>query len=184
MAAKWKYADLTADERIDRIRNGDKDVYTSEMARSADVVKARDELGLDTSEQKAWIDNISYNYNLSNAEKMGISADKVNKTGYADMLLTGENTASGRGSTGHGIVNRARGFSTKDLTETLKKKTAEAEKSREVLAEWLLNNGIDAESEEGKRFIEQNERELAEKLAAYQKEYLAAVKQRKKELFA
>lgn len=184
MATKWKYASLSADERIERIRNGDKDVYTSEMARSADVVKARNELGLDTSEQKAWIDQISYNYNLSNAEKMGISADRVNKTGYADMLLTGENTASGKSDGGHGIVNRARGFSTKELAKTLKEKTAETEKSREILAEWLLNNGIDAQSEEGKRFIEQNERELAEKLAAYQKEYRAAVKQRKKELLA
>ena len=63
MANKWRYADLTADARIEKIRGGDKDVYDSEIERSLDVIQSRNELGLDISEQKDWIDKVSYNYN-------------------------------------------------------------------------------------------------------------------------
>lgn len=177
MAAKWKYASLPAEERVERIRKGDKSVYDAEMARSSEVIKARSELGLDTTEQKAWIDRISYNYNLSNAEKMGIDASRVNKTGYADVLLGGK-IPSARKSTSRGVVERGKSVSTEDLAIELAQKEAEAGKSRSVLAEWLLNNGIDESSEEGRRFIEETEREIAEKVANYRKSYQAAAAKR------
>ena len=52
MASKWKYASLPASERLNKIRGGDKEVYESEIARSADIINSRKELGLDTSEQR------------------------------------------------------------------------------------------------------------------------------------
>ena len=65
MANKWKYSTLTADERLDRIRSGDEDVYNSEIERSNDVIKQRKEAGLDISAQNNWIDTLNYNYGLS-----------------------------------------------------------------------------------------------------------------------
>ena len=87
MKNKWKYATVSADERLGMVRNGNKDVYDSEIERSVDVIKRNESEGLDISGQKDWIDRLSYNYNLYNAERMGIPEDKVNKTGYADRIL-------------------------------------------------------------------------------------------------
>ena len=87
MSNKWKYATMSADERIGRVRKGDKDVYDNEMERSLDVIKRNTAEGLDISAQKEWIDNLSYNYNLYNAERMGIPEEKVNKKRYADRIL-------------------------------------------------------------------------------------------------
>ena len=86
MANKWKYSTLPASERLGMVRSGNKDVYDNEIARSLDVIKQKKELGLDISDQKDWIDQVSYNYNLHNANGLA-SASKVNKTGYADRLL-------------------------------------------------------------------------------------------------
>ena len=87
MSNKWKYATMSADERIGRVRKGDKDVYDNEMERSLDVIKRNTAEGLDISAQKEWIDNLSYNYNLYNAERMGIPEEKVNKKGYYPPVI-------------------------------------------------------------------------------------------------
>lgn len=87
MASKWNYASLPAEERLSKIRAGNKEVYESEIARSAEIAKSRKELGLDTSEQRAWIDRVSTAYNKGNAERLGIPESAVNTTGYADRVL-------------------------------------------------------------------------------------------------
>ena len=95
MASKWKYAALPAKERLSKIRAGNKEVYESEIARSAEIAKSRKELGLDTTEQRAWIDRVSTAYNKANAERLGIPQSAVNTTGYAERLLDTGKTASG-----------------------------------------------------------------------------------------
>lgn len=180
MASKWKYASLPAEERLSKIREGDKDVYESEIARSVDAANSRKELGLDTTEQRDWIDRVSYNYNLSNAGKIGISSALVNKTGYADVLL---------GSTDNGAKKEKRTFArtssfaekegvVTELVADLNKKIADAEKQRENVVEWLLNNGIDASSEQGERFLEQADKEIAAKVESYKNSYRSELKRR------
>lgn len=86
--SKWKYALLPADERIKLVRSGNADVYNSEMARTRSVIKERESLGLDTKSQVDWANRLGYNYNLGNAESMGISPDSVDKTGYGERMLS------------------------------------------------------------------------------------------------
>ena len=95
MASKWNYESLPAEESLSKIRAGNKEVYESEIARSAEIAKSRKELGLDTSEQRAWIDRVSTAYNKGNAERLGIPESAVNTTGYADRVLGTGKAASG-----------------------------------------------------------------------------------------
>ena len=86
MATKWKYADIDAENRLDMLRNGNKELFLEEAARTKEVAEARRALGLDTTEQEKWMDTVGYNYNLSLAPE----GDKVSKTGYADLYLNGK----------------------------------------------------------------------------------------------
>ncbi len=185
MASKWKYASLPASERLNKIRGGDKEVYESEIARSADIINSRKELGLDTSEQRDWIDRVSYTYNLSNAEKLGISPESVNKTCYADVLL-GSSGAAGapkekRTVTVSGKLAKQKGV-VSELSAALNAQIAEAEKERENVVEWLLNNGIDASGKQGEKFLEQADREIAAKVESYKQKYRSELKRRLAEI--
>ena len=182
MANKWKYASLPASERISRIRGGDKDVFDSEIARSLDVIKSRGELGLDTAEQRAWIDEINYNYNLAGAEKMGTSPSLVNQTGYAAKLL-GEDSPRrfGKGAYKPGtLINKAseQRAAAQELQKELAGKLSEVRKERAATEEWLVNNGIDTDSVDGKKFLAQADKEIADQSERLKKEYLSALKAR------
>ena len=87
MATKWKYATVPAEQRLEMLRKGDTSLYDEEIARTADVIKARSDAGLDVTEQMNWADKVSYNYNLAKAADMGIDAAKVAETGYAARLF-------------------------------------------------------------------------------------------------
>lgn len=87
MSTKWKYATLPANARIDLLRKGRRDVLEEEIARTKSVVKARRELGLDTSEQEKWLDTVGYSYNIGHAKSVGEPEESVAKTGYASVYL-------------------------------------------------------------------------------------------------
>ncbi len=97
--SKWKYADRSADERLEMLRGGNTELLGEEIERTKEVVKARDELGLDTSAQRDWLDTVGYNYNLSAAPKMGIEPENVSKSGYARLYL-GEGSGGAGSSAG------------------------------------------------------------------------------------
>lgn len=90
MASKWKYANLSAESRLQMLRNGNKKVFDEEVARTKDITKARKELGLDTTAQEKWIDEVGYNYSLSSAAP----GDKVSKSGYSKLYLDGDGKKS------------------------------------------------------------------------------------------
>lgn len=176
MASEWKYSAVPASERLYMVKNGDADVYQSEIARSVSTANSRRELGLDISEQKAWIDSLSYNYNLYSAEKMGISPSLVSKTGYADKLLEESAGKSGRRyittvSKRTNLEHRAKEL----LTEYYGKVSAFAEKKKNV-EEWLMNNGIDQNSETGRKYIEEFEESLKNAAEKYGKEYASKLR--------
>lgn len=178
MANKWKYSTLSADERIGRIKNGDKDVYESEVARSLDVISSRQKAGLDVSEQKAWIDKVSYNYNLSNAKNMGVDAGSVSKTGYADALLTGSAAKSGSSSGIKTLATRFTVFSeqARKLYDDFLEKAERAESGRAYAEEWLVNNGIAPDSGEGKKYMENFEAELSAAIQKLNSDYQSKLK--------
>ena len=173
MASKWKYASLTADERLARVRGGDKDVYDAEIDRSLDVIGSRKELGLDVSEQKAWIDALSRQYNLYNAERMGIAGSMVNGSGYADVLLGGGVPSRKKKQT---VVTTVRANDgryarllqyQKELMDRIER--AEAAESR--LEEWMRNNGIASDSGEAQKFRERFREATDASLEPYRRQY-------------
>lgn len=177
MANKWKYSTLPASERIAMVKNGDKDVYDNEVARSVDVINSRNELGLDITEQKNWIDTLSYNYNLGNASKMGIDASKVNKTGYADYILESEKPESGKrkyismGGNYADFVSEVEA-----LRREYEAQNAETEGKLAHTEEWLLNNGISKDSADGKKYLKAAEDEINEEKARNLSGYKSKVK--------
>lgn len=182
MANKWKYSTLPASERLGMVRSGNKDVYDNEIARSLDVIKQKKELGLDVSDQKDWIDNVSYNYNLYNAESSGVAAaSDVMKTGYADRLLGEATPKSTKKEKRQRIVNVNTGLNEKmkeanRYLEEYYDKVQKAEKGREAVREWLINNGIDENSADGKKRLDDFEMELKSLSEKYMKEYISKIK--------
>ena len=175
MSTKWKYATLPASERLDLVRNGNKDVYDSEISRSLDVINSRKALGLDISDQKKWIDSLGHNYNLYNAGNMSIPANRVNATGYADRLL-GEGTSTSKVKSN---TQRTKSSNTtrimSDYLDEFYAKLAEASGKRKNVKEWLLNNGIDENSDTGKMYLEEFDDELAKLAEKYKAEYISKV---------
>lgn len=179
MKTKWKYASLPATERLSMVRGGNKEVYDSEIDRSLGVIATRQGEGLDISSQKDWIDSVSYNYNLYNAERMGISPERVAKSGYADRLLQKKSQKSDNGRVG--TVSTVTGKSEKDYLakkyrNDMEDKILSQEKKRAFIEEWLLNNGIDKDTEMGKRYLEEFDKELETLTEKYRKEYISRVK--------
>lgn len=179
MASKWQYASLPASERISRVRSGDKDVYESEIARAMDVISLYKNEGRDTKAQEDWIDTVSYNYNLHNAEKMGINSNNVNKSGYADLLLGKNNTSSKSASKNKPIT--LKDMSIDDELEYIANdylaKASAAKNTIKNMEEWLLNNGIDKDSVDGKRFLSEAKASMNSEIQKYKNEYTSKLKQ-------
>lgn len=83
MASKWKYANVSAGQRLKMLRDGNHELLDEEVDRTKEIVRARRELGLDTKEQEDWIDTVGYNYSLSKAK----DGQKINRSGYAALYL-------------------------------------------------------------------------------------------------
>ncbi len=160
MANKWKYSTLTADERLDRIRSGDEDVYNSEIERSNDVIKQRKEAGLDISAQNNWIDTLNYNYGLSKAEKKSTRNKPIS---INSKEIYGRQKAD-------------------ELFEDYCAKIKQTENEENHLKEWLLNNGIDEKSKAGKEYLDGYRAEAKNKINKYYNEYINSVDKLFKEL--
>ncbi len=182
MANTWKYASLPEAERMERIRGGDGDVYKNEIERAVDVARSREELGLSIDEQKNFIDEVSYHYNLAAASKMGIPAESVNRTGYADRIL-GENyerMLPAKDGKKQRIVSGSKSTrfmkEAEKLLEALENDIAALDQKRESTKEWLTNNGIAPSSEDGKKFLAETEKEIEDEVKALQKKFHAELK--------
>lgn len=183
MASIWKYADLPASERLDMIRNGNKDVYDNEVARSLDKIKEREKEGVSTDDQKAWLDTLSYNYNLGAASQIA-PGSKVNKTGYTDVYFGLGNSGSKKSkksddykvkmtSSGQVQFDYEAGKILEEYMEIFKK----LESERNNGEEWLLNNGIDKNSETGKKYLIMFDEQLQSKKDKYYNEYISKVRE-------
>ncbi len=71
----WKYATLTADQRLREIKNGNIDVYNSEIANLNNLKTARENAGLDTVEVDAQLQSAEDAYNaLSPIQKAQLNS--------------------------------------------------------------------------------------------------------------
>lgn len=176
MANKWKYASLNAEERIARIRGGDKDVYDSEIARSMDVIRSRNELGLDIDDQKKWIDRVSYNYNLASAGRVGVDAANVSRSGYADRLLGTESKSDRHAPVTLTSKNADRLYKANTYLNEFYDKAKAANDEIAVTKEWLINNGIDEDSADGKRILGNAKSKIESQIEKYRTEFLRKIK--------
>ncbi len=86
MSSKWKYAGLDTKHRLALLENGNKELFDEEVARTKEIVDARRELGLDTTAEEKWMDEVGYSYSLSLVDE----GTPVSKTGYAKLYLDGK----------------------------------------------------------------------------------------------
>lgn len=96
MASNWQYATLSAGERLSRIRDGEYEIYTQEIARANEVIKNRKELGLDISEQLAWIKKLDYVRTNNNGLGGALTAEEIDyntKMGKTFTTTTQSNNA-------------------------------------------------------------------------------------------
>jgi hypothetical protein len=162
----WQYAFLPAEERLDRIKNGDSDVYEKELARSMNVISEREALGIDTSEQKDWVEKLNNSYNAYNAGRMGIEPSKVNAKA-AKVAYGKAKTVSTYGN----LKAKAEAL----LDEYYEKAYSERKKITSA-KEYLVNNGISENSADGRRYLALKEKEIENNIKKYKNEYLSAMK--------
>ena len=116
------------------IKNGDNDVYRTEMARSEYLAAARREAGIDTSDIDFWQNLITQAKN-SNAEK-----SKQYK-----KITVSENTPRYRGGEYNNILNDFYSYMNslkQQISEKREETIASAKAAKAELDEWLANNGF------------------------------------------
>lgn len=140
MASNWKYATLPAEKRLEMIKDGNQEVFNEEKARALSAIRSRQELGLPVEDQIAWADSVGYNNALYNAKGLGIDAADVEKSGYGERWLSGDNPQSLKLS---GIIQNDR---KNLLSEQMDAKNRLAEREYEKAVSEL-----ESETEERKR---------------------------------
>ncbi len=73
----WKYATLTEDQRLNEIKNGNVEVYNSEIANLDSLKKARESVGLDTTDVDNKQETLRKSFNESS-----ISGKALDSAGY------------------------------------------------------------------------------------------------------
>ncbi len=191
MSSNWKYADIDAETRLSMLREGNEELFDEEVARTKEVVSARESAGLDTDAQRKWLDKVGYNYNLYTAKNAGEDTNKVSKEGYARLYLdkkpqkmvvdgriknvkskNEENTALGEG---YEIIEGAKELARTVLEEKYTKIKDEARKrlldENEFLKEALVNSGASLEGGKAKKAKEKLEEMLKEIYGEYDKRF-------------
>ncbi len=107
MATKWKYATLPEAERLKLIREGNEDVFNEEKARTLELIKDRQSMGLDIDDALAWADNVGANNAAYKADKMGLDSQSVAKSGYGAEWLYDEYGKNAADSTTKDGVEKA-----------------------------------------------------------------------------
>ena len=187
MATKWKYASLDANQRLDMLREGNKELFDEEVARTKEITKARRELGLDTTEQENWMDTVGYNY----SSYLAGEGDTVSKTGYAELYLNGETKNAGTSpmksykekagpetsyiSNAKRKITKAGELAKKSLAdkyEEIKKRARdELFDSYPYLKEQLVNSGASLDGGKAKKAYEQIEARLMDIYSELDSEY-------------
>lgn len=157
MKTNWQYSTLSSLEKLDRIRNGDTNLFNTEMANSANYASALNKAGADASKayenmmslvsaanssaKKAWSRSTAHNSHLPKFAS-GVNGEQLNKA-YRNL-------------------NNAR----KKRAESLDELEEEREILASYVAEWLINNGYSLEGNFGSK-----------KLGEIQEDYETALKE-------
>ncbi len=166
--------------RLERLRSGDEALYKEEIARTKDAISQRLSEGVDVSEQMKWADTVSYNYNLSKAENMGISPENVAKDGYSARLFGNMTESVGK--------NTSTVSSPKKVTAD-KPYYKEPKSSSEALRDSVISSYVKGINERGnilqnqaKEYISSIEKDYEKQLSEVKKAYERKKKHQKEAL--
>ncbi len=134
----WKYATLTADQRLREIENGNTDVYNSEVSNLNNLKTARESAGLDTVEVDTQLQSVEDAYNaLSPIQKAQLNSlydvereDLRKKYSYEEALN----------------IVKQRYENRKNAKKLAEQALEEAEKNLATLDEYYVNKGFSTES--------------------------------------
>ena len=132
MSNTHAYSTLGQRERLDLIRNGNKDAYDYEKSNNATLRKAQQDAGVSTTAVDEWdatIDN-AYSKSVENAKKAVLPKFASDRLSALNNQLSASIKAL-----------------KKQKNESIKQTEQEAERARAYLKEWLVNSGY---SEDGK----------------------------------
>ncbi len=167
MKTNWQYSMLSSSEKLDRIRNGDMNLFNTEMTNSANYASVLRKAGADASRAYDNMINLVSAANTSARKaRNGTTSRNTNLPKYA----SGENGEQ---------LNKAY----RNL-ENARKKRAEAlgelEEEREVLAsyvaEWLINNGYSLDGNLGSKKLGEIQEDYETSLKEINDEYDAVSK--------
>lgn len=156
MSNNWKFSDLTQRERLGRIRNGDTEVYEAEKANNKSLMQQYEAQGIDTSNISAWDTAIDV------ARAKATAVPKIRVTYGSDAVTE--------------LLNQLTKQYKKDKATALEN----AVKARASLEEWLVNNGLGADTEFAKNKRKSLEDELSTMLSTLDYDYNTAFSKAKK----
>ena len=157
----WKYASLSEKERLGRIRNGDKDVYNTEIARLDYLSDARKSLGFETKDIEDWRTLVNQ-ANSASSEKQPY---KVNSSKSLPKFYAGDTDKT------VGDFYSYMSSLNKKLTSDRKAALDEAAQARAELDEWLSSNGLSADGGTSARKKAEIENKLSDELDALYAKY-------------
>ena len=158
MANNWKYASLGERERLKKISEGDKDVYSTEKARNKELKRLQTELGLSTAKTDNWESKIDSAY------KSAIGAQLV-----PNFTATSKNYSSIKKALDG--YNNEMSYLTGERNSSLGDARDSAKSSYRALSEWLANNGFSNEGYTAKKEKDELMQGLKELLGRINREY-------------
>ena len=81
---------MKANEIIEAIKNGDEALYRSEKDRTIGIISERVRNKQSITEQRGWLDAISYAYWSYLAPGVAVKPEQVERTGYAARIISEE----------------------------------------------------------------------------------------------
>lgn len=158
MSKDWQYASLGESERLDLIKRGNEDVYSSEKKRTSTLKDLRMNLGLSTGEVDRWDDLVE------DARKQYTSGQLLNRKDID--AITGSRTQSASY-----MLNSELGSIRDGIAASKEKAVKSAEKELESVAEWLASNGYSVKSNTAKKAKNEIEDELIRTLRLLESQY-------------
>lgn len=157
----WKYASLSEKERLGRIRNGDNDVYNTEIARLDYLSGARKSLGFETKDIEDW-------RTLVNQAKSASSEKQPYKVSPSKGL---PKFYSGNTDKTIGDFYSYMSSLNKKLSDDRNAALTEAAQAKTKLDEWLSTNGLSADGGTAARKSTEIENNLSDELEKLYKTY-------------
>ena len=156
MSYNWGFSTYGQRDKLKKIRNGDENLYKSEIALNGKLKKDYENVGLSTAEIDNWNALVDYTWNSRKTSSGKASLPKLD---------TGKYSAVNK------AFKEANEAITYEMDKALKSATEEEKLSMDVLSEWLANNGFSDKGYTAKTSKEELRKNYKELIDAIKKEY-------------